>query len=387
MLRKPTSGSGPTVTRRRSTRNSPANPPTETEVGQENQLPPLQGKEKPFENQDPQQTTMLQEAMATNNTAAGYHHPPGPRPTLTGAGPSGEPLAADHDPRLTAKIVAAIKKQNQERGMIIGGVELGFQISAYVSNCLSKKIPFPNYSNMTASDKRMVQNSVRGHLKLSDDEYQFWYKHIEQCTSKALRDRRSDAITRGKDVYLGRQTILCPPCCNVKPWLAANLTACLLCSLPFPGLMRLQDPDTQALKRSSFLVIDTESVGKNHDIVHRCEVDDNGRPVVDEIQGRRLLPDDDDTVDPRQNYNEEKEVDMFENFDDTTLHVVAEMKKGTSGQGFKLLAYIIVNFMLEFVKCTHSRECLKKMHPNIFTWLSMRQLAYALTLTEHLINR
>ena len=63
------------------------------------------------------------------------------------------------------------------------------------------------------------------------------------------------------------------------------------------------------------------------------------------------------------------------------------MKKGTSGQGFKLLAYIIVNFMLEFVKCTHSRECLKKMHPNIFTWLSMRQLAYALTLTEHLINR
>ena len=95
----------------------------------------------------------------------------------------------------------------------------------------------------------------------------------------------------------------------------------------------------------------------------------------------------DDSVGPRENYNEEKEVDMFEDFDDTTLHALAQMKEGTSKQGFKLLAYIIVNFMLEFVKCPSSGECLKKMHPDIFTWLSMRHLAYALTLTEHLINR
>ena len=341
-----------------------------------------------MENQDHQQTTMLQEAMATatNKPAAGYH------PNLTGAGGSGHPLAAEGSARLKPKAVASIQAQNEERGMIITANDLGLQISAYVSNRLSKKIPFPSFSNMSDSDKRVVLLSVKAHLKLSDADYEFWFKFIEKKTSKALRDRRSDAINRGKEIYLGRQTIVSPPtlctcCSNVNPWLAANLTTACLCSLPFPGLMRLQDPDTQSLKRSSFLVIDSESVGKNHDIVHRCEVDDNGRPVQDEIAGRRLLSDEDDSVDPRDNYNEEEVVDMFEDFDDNTLDVLAKMKQGTSKQGFKLLAYIIVNFMLEFVKCSHSRECLKKMHPDIFMWLSMRQLAYALTLTEHLINR
>ena len=62
-------------------------------------------------------------------------------------------------------------------------------------------------------------------------------------------------------------------------------------------------------------------------------------------------------------------------------------KQGVSKAGFKLLAYIIVNFVCKAIKCPTSRDALAARHQDIFTLLQVRHhLAYAITLVEHHIN-
>ena len=168
------------------------------------------------------------------------------------------------------------------------------------------------------------------------------------------------------------------------------LTACPSCSVPFAGQIAADNPDAHELKRSDFLVIDTKSVGHNSDITNRYEIDENGRPVKDPHLGGgfiRAPESDDDSVDPRANYDDENHVDMFESVDTDSIDVLAQMKQGVSKAGFKLLAYIVVNFVCEAVKCPTSRDALADMHEDIFTWLQVRHLAYAITLVEHHINR
>lgn len=185
-------------------------------------------------------------------------------------------------------------------------------------------------------------------------------------------------------------------CCVV-----AILLVCLLlsaggahslssCPVPFAGQIAADNPHAQELKRSDFLVIDTKSVGPNSDITNRYQIDDRGRPLKDPDLGGgfiRAPESDDDSVDPQANYNAENKVDMFESVDTDSIDVLDQMKQGVSEAGFQLLAYIVVNFVCEAVKCPTSRDNLAEMHDDIFTWLQVRHLAYAITLVEHHINR
>ena len=90
--------------------------------------------------------------------------------------------------------------------------------------------------------------------------------------------------------------------------------------------MRAGDPFAQKLKRSSFLVIDTDSVGPNLDILRRHRIDGKGRAIKDSLGNVEELSDD-DSVDPKENYQEDREVDMFESFDADDVHACDRMKE------------------------------------------------------------
>ena len=102
---------------------------------------------------------------------------------------------------------------------------------------------------------------------------------------------------------------------------------------------------------------------------------------------RPVLGDDDDSVDPKVNYATENQVDMFEDFDAGALDALTQMQQGISSRGFRLLAYIIVNFLCEAVKCPRSIDAIRARHQDIFTWLPIRHLAYTIVLLEHSVNR
>ena len=150
--------------------------------------------------------------------------------------------------------------------------------------------------------------------------------------------------------------------------------------------MAANDGLAQDLKRSSFLVVDTSFVGPNLDILHRYRLDDRGRPIRDPLGALQEL-DDDDSVDPKVNYATGNQVDMFEDFDAGALDALTQMQQGISSRGFRLLAYIIVNFLCEAVKCPRSIDAIRARHQDIFTWLPIRHLAYTIVLLKHSVNR
>lgn len=350
---------------KRTTRNSPAiEDAASTKLTEESpkpEPPPLKGSVKPIE-QPPTTAQFLQDHQTQRLFQSNSF--------------------ANDNNNSHVRMVAAIHQHNLDRGMILNDTDLKHQIVAFVNHVLIYYIPFPDWQHLSDLDKQRALGMIQRRLGLSDSDMATRRKAIERHLSKALRNRRTESSNRCKDSYLGRP--IGAARCNF--WCLVGLTCCDL-FIPLAGQM-VGDGNQFAgeLRRSSFLCVDSALVGPNIDIVHRHAVDNNGRPVRTELGGVQEL-DDDDSVDPRDNYREEKKHDLFESVDVNQLDALDKMKQGHSCQGFELLAYIIVDFLCEAVKCPRNIDCLKMMHQDIFTWLPIRHLAYTIVLVEHSVNR
>lgn len=144
---------------------------------------------------------------------------------------------------------------------------------------------------------------------------------------------------------------------------------------------KLREERATSLLRSSFVVFDTNSIGPNLDIIHRFKRDEKGKTEKD-AAGRPIMDEEEDSVDGKENYDESNLKDMFED-PDPDHH----MRDGRSKQGFELLAYIIVNYLCEAVKCPVTIDNMMRQPENIFTWLRVHHLAYTILLLEHSVNR